>query len=176
MVDSDLAAINTHSKNKTTMSPDTENHIAEIIIDLEIWQRMRNEVSRLSPQEACGILGGRVENNHFTEKHRSWAMKIFPIENMLHSLVRYQMEPKQQLHAFNELEKQNLNLVAIYHSHPTGPDFPSPRDVAEAFYPEVIHLIWSPKNEIWECHAFLINEAKISPVILTINPSHCATF
>ncbi len=42
-----------------------------------------------------------------------------------------------------DFEERGLMLAAVYHSHPRGPDRPSPVDVAQAFYPEVVHIICS---------------------------------
>jgi proteasome lid subunit RPN8/RPN11 len=51
-----------------------------------------------------------------------------------------------------------MELIGIYHSHPHGPDEPSPTDVNEAYYPEAIHLIWSQRTGKWQCRAFMITE------------------
>ncbi len=42
-----------------------------------------------------------------------------------------------------DFEERGLALVAVYHSHPHGPDRPSPLDVAQAFYPDAVHIICS---------------------------------
>ncbi len=42
-----------------------------------------------------------------------------------------------------EFEEQGLTLAAIYHSHPFGPETPSPTDVARAFYPDSMYVICS---------------------------------
>jgi len=34
--------------------------------------------------------------------------------------------------------------LGIYHSHPTGENAPSPRDIEQAYYPEAVSLIVSP--------------------------------
>ncbi len=42
-----------------------------------------------------------------------------------------------------DFEDAGLELVAIYHSHPRGPETPSPSDIAHAFYPDSVYLIVS---------------------------------
>ncbi len=42
-----------------------------------------------------------------------------------------------------EFAEAGLELVAIYHSHPRGPETPSPADVERAFYPDAVYLICS---------------------------------
>jgi proteasome lid subunit RPN8/RPN11 len=53
------------------------------------------------------------------------------------------MDPKQQLAAMIDMEEQGWDLIAIYHSHPNGPQVPSATDIDKAYYPEAAHLIVS---------------------------------
>lgn len=69
--------------------------------------------------------------------------RLYHIENILHSPVAYEMNPRQQMEAMLAVEKAGLQLVAIYHSHPRGPETPSGTDVARAYYPEVAQVIVS---------------------------------
>lgn len=52
------------------------------------------------------------------------------------------------------IEGLGLDLVGIYHSHPSGPPGPSPTDFADAAYPEAAYLIWFPGGGGWACRAF----------------------
>lgn len=115
-------------------------------IPTDIWEQMRMHVSQLAPEEACGMLAGQGRR----------AMRVFPVENALHSPTRFLMEAHQQLAALEEIERQDWELVGIYHSHPAGPETPSPTDLAEAYYPEAAALIWSRPAGIWQCRAFQI--------------------
>lgn len=100
------------------------------------------------PEEACGLLGGQMAG--------SWAVAqlVIPVENVLHSPVRFRMDPAAQLAAFNRLDTLGMELIGIFHSHPTGPDSPSPTDLAEFAYPGTAFLIWSPDGETWKLRAF----------------------
>jgi proteasome lid subunit RPN8/RPN11 len=53
------------------------------------------------------------------------------------------MDPKQQLQAMLALEANGWQLVAIYHSHPQGPETPSDSDVKQAYYPESLTMLVS---------------------------------
>jgi proteasome lid subunit RPN8/RPN11 len=59
-----------------------------------------------------------------------------------------------------------LDLVGIYHSHPSGPEMPSVTDVAEAYYPEAIYLIWSGANGEWTCRGFTIKAGIVAEVMI----------
>jgi proteasome lid subunit RPN8/RPN11 len=110
------------------------------------------------PEEGCGLLGGR-----FDEGGTARVEVVFPVENELHSPVRFRMAPLEQLRVFQEIERRNLDLVGIFHSHPTGPDHPSVTDLAEFFYPGVPVVILSPgpgAAGVWQVKAFHIENSQ----------------
>ncbi len=111
-----------------------------------LWNQMRADVQTRLPHEACGLVGG-------LQRH---ALHIYAVTNALHSPVRFRMDPNEQVRIFLELERRGWYLLAIYHSHPTGPDYPSPTDLAEAAYPEAVNLIWTLKVGQWGCRGFMI--------------------
>ena len=63
---------------------------------------------------------------------------------------------------FQEIEKEGLELSAIYHSHPHTAAFPSQRDVDYAFYPDSLILIISlMEKEVPQIGAFQIEKGRI---------------
>ena len=118
------------------------------------WQTMIDEVKKLAGEEACGLVAGVDQTSQ----------AIYPVTNILHSPVRYRMDPERQLAVFNQIDENGWQLLAIYHSHLQGPQGPSRMDVAEAAYPGVIHLIWSPSDADWQCHGYLIENGEITEV------------
>ncbi len=88
------------------------------------------------PLEACGLLGGR----------NGRVRHLYAIENKLHSPTHYEMEPLQQIEALLHLEDSGNELLAIYHTHPRGPETPSPTDVALMTFPEATYIIISLAN------------------------------
>lgn len=123
---------------------------------------MRADVSLRSTEEACGMLGGRLEGNAYETR------LVIPTTNTLHSPIRYQIEPQEQLAAFLTFEAQGLELVGIYHSHPQGPPYPSATDIAEAYYPEVIYLIWVQQGDEWFCSGFTIRAGRVEPAAIYV--------
>jgi proteasome lid subunit RPN8/RPN11 len=57
-----------------------------------------------------------------------------------------------------DFEQSGLDLLGIYHSHPSGPPIPSEVDRHEAAYPGAVHLICSQGDGGWTCQAFSIDE------------------
>lgn len=97
--------------------------------------------------EVCGLLAGKF----------NIAVSLHPVTNSLHSAVRFNMEPMELLAALMEMEKKGREIVAIYHTHPNGPDHPSQTDVSEAFIPDIVHIIWSFSEGAWRWKAFSID-------------------
>jgi proteasome lid subunit RPN8/RPN11 len=85
------------------------------------------------PYEVCGLLAaedGRI-------------VRHYEIPNAARSMTYYSMDPKAMLHAIREIDDEDWELLAIYHSHTHTEAFPSPTDVALASYPETVYLIVS---------------------------------
>lgn len=130
-----------------------------IKLTLNIWNQMLESVAKLDQIEACGLLFG---SNHIVSL-------VIPVSNILNSPTRYKMDPQGQFHAFKIMEEKNLELIGIYHSHPDGPEYPSKTDIAEAFYPEAVYLIWFKQNHIWDCNAYCIKSGGITKTKITIS-------
>jgi proteasome lid subunit RPN8/RPN11 len=124
------------------------------------------------PEEACGMVGG-LEGT---------ARRVIPIENELHSPVRFRMAALAQLHGFDQIEEQGWDLMAIFHSHPQGPPNPSPTDIAEFYYPGTTVIIASPLNldqaangpagglvwGNWRVNGFVIDQPRVLTVKLNV--------
>jgi proteasome lid subunit RPN8/RPN11 len=102
-----------------------------------IYQGMVEHAKKESPLECCGILSGK---NNTVEK-------AFEIKNAEESTTRYSMPPQEQLRVFEQMEKESMEMVAVYHSHPHTIPFPSETDVKLAFYPDVPSIIISLKDK-----------------------------
>ncbi len=85
------------------------------------------------PEEGCDLVAGREGR----------ATAVYPIENILHSPVVYEMSPLLQVETMLKIEDDGDEICAIFHSHPHSPAYPSPTDVVLAYYPDVAYLIVS---------------------------------
>ena len=140
----------------TNSSP---NHpTPQLTLTTELIEQMRRHVALLAPEEACGLIAGQAGR----------ALQVFPITNQLRSSVRFRMAPDEQLRAFIRMDELGLELTAIYHSHPGGPGQPSITDIAEAYYPEAIYLIWFPDPTGWSCQGFTIREGVVQEARIQI--------
>jgi len=127
---------------------------SKLLLKREHWETIIADILERNLEEACGLVAGIDQTS----------CEVYPVTNILHSPVRFQMDPEQQIRVFNRIEDKNWQLLAIYHSHLHGPEGPSATDVAESNYPGVVNLIWSNTSGEWICRGFLIEEGQIKPV------------
>ena len=116
---------------------------------------MRVHVDSSLPLEACGLLTGAGDT----------VQEVLPVRNGASSPVRFRMDPVEQLRAFSWMESRGLDLLGIFHSHPAGPEVPSPTDIAESAY-SVVQLIWSYAQGAWKVRGFWIENGRLSDVKL----------
>jgi proteasome lid subunit RPN8/RPN11 len=117
-----------------------------------------------SPNECCGLLAGRggiATVCYPIENLPSDAGELVDLELPPERHLRYVMDPQGQLLAFKEMRLEGTELLAIYHSHPHTPAYPSGTDVRLAFS-DVHYLIVSLASHIPTVRAFLIRDGKVS--------------
>ena len=121
-----------------------------INLPMRLRLKMLRHVRSTQPEEACGFLAGIG----------SAASVVVPVTNSLHSPVRFMMEPMEQYRAMQWIEQNALEILAIYHSHPSGPAVPSATDLAEHAYPDACCMIWSPSGPHWHLRCFRIDRSQ----------------
>ena len=132
--------------------------ISRLSLSKKQWVEMHTHVARQIPLEACGLLAGKNDQ----------VEKVLLVRNQAQSPVRYVMDPYEQLKAFRWIESHDLDLLGIFHSHPTGPETASATDITEAAY-EVVYLIWSLSDGIWKARGFYIDNGQALDVPLVIH-------
>ena len=114
-----------------------------------------------APLEACGLLGGK----------NGRVLRVYPTSNALYSATRYMVQADDLLVALEDIEAQGWGSepLAIYHSHPHGPEMPSETDVAESSCPRSVHIIIAhPERERPVVRGFHIVQGQVSEVELKI--------
>jgi proteasome lid subunit RPN8/RPN11 len=123
------------------------------------YSQMLDHLRRVYPHEGCGLLAG--EDGFITQ--------VYEVENHLASPTAYEMDPQQQLEAMIAIEELELELLAIYHSHPHGPHEPSAVDVFKAYYPESLYVIVSlTGSEQPAVGAFAIRDRQVEEIPLIV--------
>ena len=75
--------------------------------------------------------------------------EAWPAKNRLSSESSYEIDPEDLFHAFTYAERNGLEVIGFYHSHPFWSADASEIDKARANYPGLSYLIYSiPNNEM----------------------------
>lgn len=133
----------------------------KLILSRRLATTLLAEARHVAPLECCGLLGG----------HGQRVTQVFPATNELASPVAYEIPPRELFELFRRLRAQQLDLVGIYHSHPTGDNYPSARDIERAYYPETAYLIVAleaPPKVGQPFRAFRIREGEVAELVVEI--------
>ena len=92
------------------------------------------------PNEACGLIGGVVEDGVKIIK------KVYLLTNIDHSNEHFSLDPKEQLAAVNDMRAQGISPLGNWHSHPESPSRPSEEDKRLAYDSKASYMILSLMN------------------------------
>ena len=89
---------------------------------------------REHPRECCGVILGKG----------ALPTRVLEMNNIAEGNRFYEIDPAQLIELeFKILPGEDLELLAIYHSHPESQAFPSATDIELAFWSEAVYLICS---------------------------------
>lgn len=116
------------------MPPEAPFPEGALQIPAPVWAEMLAHVRAAHPNEGCGLLSG----------HAGQVMRFYPTANAHpQPRTRYSIDPPELLRALRAIDAAGEELLAIFHSHPASPAYPSQTDVAQAYYPDTLYLIVS---------------------------------
>lgn len=90
------------------------------------------------PLECCGLLAGVVREDGVGEVRLR-----YPLVNAAASPVEFESEPRSHFSADRDIRRQGLEILAIYHSHPTSEPVPSRKDRERSWGEGVVNIIVS---------------------------------
>ena len=126
----------------------------KLFFDKEAWDAMVSACEKGYPREVCGLLFGgsqeipefKVErvvilDNLLLEQHAERLKELveadavaLPSERMKRGgAFEFLIDPQQHCQAILEANKQGLDQLGLFHSHPDHPAVPSPTDAAQPF-------------------------------------------
>ena len=108
-----------------------------LTIPQDIYDAIVAHAREGKPEEVCGLLRGR--EGQVTSLHRCQNVAA-------NRITDYVVDPQALLLQF-DWEEAGDSLIAIYHSHPVDPAYPSASDAINAYYPDSIYLICSLLND-----------------------------
>lgn len=113
-----------------------------IIITKQQYKDIAEHSLRAVPNEACGLLGGKLENGI------KYVKKVYLLTNVDSSPEHFSMEPKEQFAAVKDMRSNGWVMLGNFHSHPASPSRPSEEDKRLAFDPDSSYLIISLMDQL----------------------------
>ena len=105
------------------------------------YQEIISYTQEKLPNEACGLLAGRIENEVKIVE------KVYYLTNIDQSPEHFSMDPKEQFAAIKDIRSNDWQLLGNFHSHPSSPSRPSQEDIRLAFDPEASYFILSLQDK-----------------------------
>lgn len=95
----------------------------------EIVEHARAE----APDECCGLIGAREGRS----------ARVYRMTNAAHSRLRFEVDPGEVMRTFEAIDRDGLDVAALYHSHTRTEPYPSQTDItyAQAWGPETVWII-----------------------------------
>ena len=114
---------------------------------------LKKHAKQNQPNESCAILFGRNEEEKFS------VTDVFLTENMAASPVNFTISNEELIKAYQESEKKNLEVIAIFHSHPDSAAYPSLTDRQYMEVNPIPWVIYSNVND--EIRAYILESALV---------------
>ena len=128
-----------------------------VFVDRQALAAIAAHARAEAPRECCGLLvgcEGRI-------------VEAVALPNVDPSPERrFEVDPRDHINLRRSLRGSGQSIAGVYHSHPASPPTPSPSDVAEALYPDFIHLIVSLLEDPPEVRAYRIIQQIVSELPL----------
>jgi proteasome lid subunit RPN8/RPN11 len=116
------------------------------------------ETRKRCPEEACGLLFGDVSGKEAVVK------KTVTVRNVLESPTNFQIDPEEFLRELSEAEKEGMQFIGFFHSHPTTPQ-PSVTDLRYMqLWPGEIWLVISSTDYTMKAYRTVDGEVVEVPV------------
>lgn len=121
------------------------------------------------PAEGCGLFAGTIESDTGRVTHH------FPLRNALSSPTEYQSDPRDMLLAHKAMRVAGVDVLAVYHSHPTSDPIPSRRDHERNYSEQVVNIIVGLAKADPDVRAWWLkqNNATIAELIVEDGVERC---
>jgi proteasome lid subunit RPN8/RPN11 len=112
-----------------------------------------------APNECCGMIAARDGQ----------AVAVHRARNAQSSPLRYEIDGRDQFRILDAIEREGLELGAIYHSHTRSAPVPSQTDINLArLWPDPLYVIVGVAGEEPDVRAFRIRDGKVDDAELEI--------
>ena len=92
-------------------------------IDGELVGQIVEHALERPDEEVCGVVAVSLDGGEAS------AVSVHRAHNVHESGLRFEIDPRELLGLYSEIERQGLELGAIYHSHVRSAPYPSQTDI-----------------------------------------------
>jgi proteasome lid subunit RPN8/RPN11 len=112
--------------------------LRSLLLPRSLLTQMLAQAEAERPLECCGLLAGVIAADGVGR-----VQVCYPLVNEAASPVEFVSEPRSMFEADRDRRRRGLEVLAVYHSHPTSPPVPSRLDQERSYSAEVMNLIIS---------------------------------
>jgi proteasome lid subunit RPN8/RPN11 len=127
-------------------------------IGQDLYEELIEHAREEAPNECCGMLGARDGR----------AVTLYRARNAAASPLRYEIDGADQYRIQMEMDRSDLELGAIYHSHTRTDPYPSQTDINLAFYPESLYVIVGLAGDAPLVRAYSIRDGRVADAELVV--------
>jgi proteasome lid subunit RPN8/RPN11 len=119
-----------------------------LVVPKDVYAVMVAQALSERPNECCGFLAGVVETPAGGAVPVGRVTRAYPLRNEAASPTEYLCcDDRSLFEAIRDMRQLGLDVLAVYHSHPTSPPVPSRKDRERNWSEEVVNLIISLTTE-----------------------------
>lgn len=111
-------------------------------IPRHLYNQMLAHAAATLPNECCGLLAGTVAAGI------GQVSEHYPLVNALGSEREYLSDARSMFAAVRDMQARGLDILAVYHSHPTSDPVPSRTDLERNYSEDVVNLIIGLRDEV----------------------------
>jgi proteasome lid subunit RPN8/RPN11 len=133
-----------------------------LLVPRVLFEAMIAHARAALPNECCGLLAGHSPTEGGPGRVVR-ALARYALENELQSPTEYRSEPRSMFEAMRDMRRQDIDVLAVYHSHPASAPVPSKKDLAQNYSEGVINLIVSLAGPVPEVRAWWLRATDYQP-------------
>ncbi|HEY5317796.1 MAG TPA: M67 family metallopeptidase [Solirubrobacteraceae bacterium] len=125
----------------------------------ELYDEILDHARAEAPAECCGMIASRDGE----------AVQVYRATNAAASPpYAYEIDSADLYRIQMAIDDADLDLGAIYHSHPRSAPYPSQTDISLAFYPDALYIIVGLKGAEPSARAFSIRDGQVAEAELVV--------
>jgi len=122
----------------------------QLLIPGYIFDAMISQAYSELPNECCGLLAGVISLSARLQTSAPPSAQVtcrYPLINTACSPTEFLSDARGIFEAVRDMRRQNIDILAVYHSHPTSAPIPSRTDRERNYSSEVMNFIISLQDK-----------------------------